>query len=345
LDPLSNVALAPRSTMRVGGSARYLIEARDDAQVIDALRWASERALSVRILGGGSNVVVSDAGTSGLVIAMQTRGVSLVDDSDAPLLVARAGESWDALVALSVSRNLQGIECLSGIPGLVGATPIQNVGAYGQEVAQTIESVRVVDRRNLEVSELGAAECGFSYRHSRFKHDLERYVVLEVRYRLSRGAAPRVTYPELERHLRARGLERPSLVEVRESVLAVRAQKSMLLDASDPNGRSCGSFFVNPIVGAAHAAAIVSRAGDQEVPRWGQPDGRVKLAAAWLIEQSGFEKGTRRGPVGLSTRHALSIVCHDGARAADVLGFSREIVDTVREKFGVELAPEPVIWA
>jgi UDP-N-acetylmuramate dehydrogenase len=234
---------------------------------------------------------------------------------------------------------------MGGIPGLVGATPIQNVGAYGQEVAQTIESVLVVDRDTVEVSELGAAECAFSYRHSRFKRDPERYIVLEVRYRLRRGGAPHVTYPELERHLRARGLEQPSLAQVRESVLAVRAQKSMLLDASDPNGRSCGSFFVNPIVGAEHAASLVTSAGDKDVPRWVQPDGRVKLAAAWLIEQSGFAKGTRRGAVGLSTRHALSIVCHDGARAADVLGFAREIVETVRERFGVELSPEPVIWA
>ena len=244
--------------MKVGGAARYLVEARDDAQVTDALRWANERGLSVRVLGGGSNIVVSDAGTSGLVIAMLTRGVSIVEHSDAPLVVARAGESWDALVAHTVSLNLQGLECLSGIPGLVGATPIQNVGAYGQEVAQTIESVRVVDRESLEIRELGADECAFSYRHSHFKRDPERYVVLEVRYRLRRGAAPRVTYPELERHLRARGLEQPSLSQVRESVLAVRAQKSMLLDASDPNGRSCGSFFVNAIVSAERAAALTA---------------------------------------------------------------------------------------
>jgi UDP-N-acetylmuramate dehydrogenase len=330
--------------MKVGGAARYLVEAHDDAEVIDALRWANERDLSVRILGGGSNIVVSDAGAPGLVIAMQTRGVSLVEHPEAPLLVASAGESWDALVERAVSSDLQGIECLSGVPGLVGATPIQNVGAYGQEVAQTIESVRVVDRRSLEVRELSADECAFSYRHSRFKLEPERFVVLEVRYRLRRGHPPSVKYPELERELRARGLERPSLAEVRESVLAVRARKSMLLDASDPNGRSCGSFFVNPIVPAEQAAQLANVAGEKGVPSWPQADGRVKLAAAWLIEQSGFEKGTRRGPVGLSTKHALSIVCHDGARAADVLAFAREIIEAVREKFGVELSPEPVIW-
>lgn len=331
--------------MKVGGPARYFIEAQSDAEVVDALGWANARGLTVRILGGGSNVVVSDAGTAGLVIAMQTRGISVLEEGDAPLVAARAGESWDAFVAFTVSHQWQGLECLSGIPGLVGATPIQNVGAYGQEVAESIESVLVVERQSLRVQELSAKECDFSYRHSRFKRDPERFVVLEVRYRLRRNAPPSVKYPELERHLRSHGLEQPSLLDVRAGVLAVRAAKSMLLDPNDPNGRSCGSFFVNPIVSAEQAAAIVAQMGGQPVPRWDQPDGRVKLAAAWLIEQSGFTKGTRRGAVGLSTRHALALVCHEGARAQDVLAFAREIQDAVRARFGVELSPEPVIWS
>ncbi len=347
LEPARDVPLAPLCTMQVGGSADRFVEATSADGLLAALTRANEQRWPVRLLGGGSNIVVSDSGVRGLVVAVRTRGVAIEElAGDGVSITAAAGEPWDDFVARTVALNLQGLECLSGIPGLVGATPIQNVGAYGQEVAETIGCVRVLDRKSLSVSELEASECGFAYRDSRFKsHEPERFAVLSVNYRLRRGVPPAVRYPELERHLAGRGIDQPSLSEVRESVLALRRGKSMVLDATDPNGRSCGSFFTNPIVPVELAASVMVRAGTASVPQWSQSDGRVKLAAAWLIEQSGFVKGTRRGAVGLSSKHALSIVCHDGASAGAVLGFAAEIVSAVRERFGVELTPEPNIWA
>lgn len=341
------VPLAPLTTLGVGGSARYVVDGRDDATIAAALRWAREHAVPVRVLGGGSNVVVSDAGFDGLVVRVLTRGATWKPHGDALVLEAAAGEPWDALVAESVQRGCQGLECLSGIPGLAGATPIQNVGAYGQEVAETITSVRVLDRSSLEVRSFDASSCRFAYRDSFFKSaEPERYVVLGVTFRLRPGAPPAVRYAELERRLGARSAESaPTLAEVRDAVLELRRAKSMLFDPRDPNGRSCGSFFVNPVVSAERADLVERTAGDARMPRYPQADGRVKLAAGWLIERAGFEKGTRRGAVGLSTKHALAIVCHDGATAGDVLAFAREIVGAVEARFGVGLVPEPVFFA
>jgi UDP-N-acetylmuramate dehydrogenase len=332
--PLEQVPLAPFCTLGVGGPARYFLEATDETAVHEALAWADRRRLAVRVLGGGSNVVVDDAGVEGLVVRLAVRGIGERIRTGAVEITAAAGEPWDGLVRHTVDRGWAGLECLSGIPGLVGATPIQNVGAYGQEVSDTVMEVRAVDR-----------DAGFGYRDSRFKRDAGgRWIVLSVTYRLVPGGAATVRYAELERDLRARGIRDPSLADVRESVLRVRRSKSMVLDPEDPNRRSCGSFFVNPVISAAEARAVARCAGDPAMPSWLQTDGRVKLSAAWLIEHAGFGKGYTVGTVGLSTRHALAIVAHDGARAHEVLGFARQLRDVVERRFGVRLVPEPVFW-
>jgi UDP-N-acetylmuramate dehydrogenase len=339
------IALAPFTSMGLGGPARWFIHARYDADVRAAWAWARERGVPLRVLGGGSNVVVDDAGIEGLVVHLDTRGIEWRETADAVEVTAAAGEGWDDLVRCAVAREWAGLECLSGIPGRVGATPIQNVGAYGQEVSDTIAAVHAIDRTTGETVSLPPAECGFAYRDSRFKSgEPDRWIVIGVTYRLRPGGEPTVTYDELARHLSARGLARPRLAEVRESVIEIRRSKSMVLDPADQNRRSCGSFFTNPIVTAAHADAVAGRAGVPAMPRWGQPDGRVKLSAAWLIERAGFTKGTSAGVVGLSTRHTLAIVCHPGARACDVVGLARRIRETVAERFDVRLVPEPVLW-
>lgn len=337
------VPLAPLTTLRVGGAARYFVEIEDPTALEGALGWAESRGLPVRILGGGSNVVVGDGDFEGLVIRLASRGTSFELAASGVLLRAQAGESWDHVVESSVARGYQGLECLSGIPGSLGATPIQNVGAYGQEVAETLVAVRAFDRKTRALRELSARDCRFAYRDSLFKsEEPERFVIVEATFRLTPGGAPALRYAELERHFAGR--EAPTLADVRAGVIALRRAKSMVWDPSDENGRSCGSFFTNPIVTSERAAEVQAAAAAPDMPRYPQSDGRVKLAAGWLIERAGFSKGTRRGPVGVSTRHALSIVCHEGARATDVLDFARAIQAGVRDRFRVELAPEPVYW-
>ena len=344
--PIENASLASRTTLGVGGPARWLVKARDEATLLDALDWAAARGVAVRVLGGGSNVVVADAGVDALVLQVALRGVEARETDGAVEVTAAAGEPWDDLVRQAVEHGWAGLECLSGIPGLVGATPIQNVGAYGQDVSQTIVALRAMDRRSRRPVTLSAAECRFGYRDSLFRSvEPERYVVVSVTYRLARGGAPAVRYAELARHLEGRGLAAPTLDQARESVLAIRRAKSMVLEAGDENRRSCGSFFVNPVVAAGEAARIGALAAPgAAMPQWPEPDGRVKLSAAWLIERAGFTRGERVGPVGLSSRHTLAIVCHEGARAADVAAFARRVRAGVAERFGVRLAPEPVFW-
>ncbi|HYQ16400.1 MAG TPA: UDP-N-acetylmuramate dehydrogenase, partial [Polyangiaceae bacterium] len=288
---------------------------------------------------------VADAGFDGLVIAVRLRGIAFSSPSGDATLTAGAGEPWDAVVQSAVSRGLAGLEGLSGIPGCAGATPIQNVGAYGQEVAETITSVRAIDRATLSAVELSAKECRFGYRDSFFKSEApERYVVTQVSFGLAQRAPAKVRYPDLERELARRALTTPTLQELRDSVLAVRAEKSMLLDAADPNGRSCGSFFLNPIVSPSDVERVRGALPGVTVPTYPQADGRVKLAAGFLIEQAGFGKGLRDGDVGLSTKHALAIVAHAGAKAEDVRRLARRIGEGVQARFGVELTPEPNFW-
>lgn len=334
-----DVLLAPHTTLELGGRAAYFGSATDVADIQLLLDLADEQRMPVAILGGGSNLVVSDAGFPGVVIAMRMRGVSITRQDDVVLVEAAAGEPWDELVDRTTLERLAGLECLSGIPGLVGATPIQNVGAYGQEVADTIASVRVLDRRTRTVVELTPAQCEFAYRDSMFKRDPDRYVVLSVVFALTPDGAPTVRYAELERALEGKSRD---VRTVRETVIALRRAKSMVIDPADPNRRSAGSFFTNPIVDAALADALSAR--HEGMPRWPQPDGRVKLAAGWLIERAGITKGMRRGNVGVSTKHALALVHHGGGTSAELLAFSEEIRDAVRVRFGVELQREPVLW-
>ena len=342
----ASVALAPLTTLGVGGNAAHFVRVEHETELEGALAWAKQRALEVRVLGGGSNVVVADSGFSGLVIDMALRGVRIHNHGTEVEVRAAAGEPWDEFVSAMVSRGYQGLECLSGIPGRVGATPIQNVGAYGQEVSETITQVTTFDTLKSAKRTFFTDECQFAYRDSWFKsREPGRYVVTEVTFRLRPAAAPTIRYAELERHLENSGTPAASLAEVREAVLALRRAKSMVLDEGDPNCRSCGSFFVNPVLGAAEFAAFSARAsGLESVPQFPQPDGRVKLSAGWLIEQAGLPRGTRDGAVGLSTKHALALVAHAGARAVDVTRFAARVQRAVLERFGVQLEPEPVFW-
>jgi UDP-N-acetylmuramate dehydrogenase len=344
--PREAVPLAPLSTMGVGGPARWYAEARDEATVVAALEWARRRGIALRVLGGGSNLVIADEGVDALVLRVALRGVTPRERDHAVELTAAAGEPWDDLVHYAVERGWAGLECLSGIPGLVGATPIQNVGAYGQEVSDTVAAVRVLDRATGTVESLAPSACGFGYRDSAFKSRTpDRHIILAVTYRLRPGGAPTVRYAELERHLAARGIERPTVADVRASVLALRRAKSMVLEPGDPNGRSCGSFFVNPVVPVRDADRIAAAAGDPTMPRWPEPGGeRVKLAAAWLVEGAGFTRGHTDGAAGISTRHTLAIVAREGARATDVVRVARRVRDAVLARFGVRLHAEPVFW-
>lgn len=341
----NDVPLAPLTTLGVGGCARYFARVESEQDLLQALAWATAHRVKVRILGGGSNVVIADAGVPELVIQLALRGIELVPAGSACVLSAAAGEPWDDVVAVSVEHDLVGLECLSGIPGSVGATPVQNVGAYGQEVADTIDLVRVFDRQTETVRDLSPEECRFAYRDSYLKSgEPGRYVVLRVAYRLERGTAPKVRYPDLIRELESRGVTTPTVVHVRQAVLAVRTRKAMVASTTDPNARSCGSFFVNPIVEASHLELVQVQSGVEAVPHWPLADGRIKLAAAWLIERAGFGRGLREGRVGLSHHHALAIVAHEGAHAYEVVALARRIRIGVEERFSVRLIPEPNFW-
>ena len=348
---LHDVPLAPLTTLELGGPARALVEVEDEGDLVEALRWAAAEGLPVAVLGGGSNVVVADAGFPGLVVRMATRGIEVRAGrgDEAVRLTAAAGESWDDLVAAAVDEGLAGIECLAGIPGTVGATPVQNVGAYGQEVAETIVAIRALDRRDLTVRTLQPDECGFGYRASVFRRRPDRWVILAVMLRLRQGGAGEVRSPELARALGCPAAT-PEVATVRDAVLELRRQKSMVIDREDENRRSAGSFFVNPVLDAGAAAAVARRAvaaglagSIAEVPAFPLVGGLVKLSAAWLVERAGFPKGTRRGPVGVSSRHALALVHHGGGSAAELLAFAGEITAAVETRFGVRLEREPVL--
>jgi UDP-N-acetylmuramate dehydrogenase len=314
-----------------------MVEARSEGELAELVRSAYEPLL---VLAGGSNVVVADGGFPGTVVRVLTRGVR----RDGERLEVQAGEPWDELVALCVEQGLQGFECLSGIPGSTGATPIQNVGAYGQDVAETVESVRVLDRASGQISELPAAECGFRYRTSIFKHR-DRHVVLAVTYRMRESAvsAP-LRYAELARALDVPVGGSAALSEVREAVLALRRGKGMVIDPADPDSVSAGSFFTNPILDPCDFARLQARSGDAgSPPAFPEPDGRIKTSAAWLIERAGFPRGYGDGRVGISGKHTLALVNRGGASTAELMALAREIAAGVRERFGVALAPEPVL--
>lgn len=341
LVPAGKVPLAPFSTLRVGGAAEWFATAQtaDDVQV--AHRWCREQGVPLVILGGGSNVVIADRGVRGLVLRNQIGGIVFERQSGDTLAGIGAGEPWDDVVAASVARELAGLECLSGIPGSAGGTPIQNVGAYGQEVADTIDTVTAFDCEQGVLRTLPAAECRFAYRTSRFKGDESgRWVVCGVTFRLRPGD-PSVSYPDVRVHLERQRIAAPRVSDVRAAVLAVRRGKGMVLDPADPDSRSVGSFFVNPVITEDQRAQIGSAAGER-VPGFPRGDGRVKVPAAWLIERAGFRRGHADGAAGISTKHTLALVNRGGASAADLIRLAVRIKRAVAERFDVLLRPEPV---
>jgi UDP-N-acetylmuramate dehydrogenase len=322
--------LSSLTTLGVGGPADRVVLAGDAQELVAAVRAADESGTPLLLLGGGSNIVAPDAGWPGDVVAVRSRGV----DRDGATLTVQAGEPWDELVAYAVGNQLAGIEALAGIPGTTGATPIQNVGAYGQEVAQTITAVRVYDREKKSQRSLTPEECGFAYRDSRLKREPGRFVVLDVTFALHPGELSRpVGYAELARRLGVEVGQTAPLADVQAAVLELRRGKGMVLDPGDPDSRSAGSFFTNPIVPVDRAVA--------GCPSWPVGDGYLKLSAAWLVQSAGFGKGTRDGRVGTSTRHSLALTTEHGATTAELLAFADRIVTAVHDRFGVELAMEP----
>ena len=336
-----DVPLAPFSTLGVGGPAEWFTSATTPDDIAAAHAWSGEHGLPLTILGGGSNVVIADAGIRGLVLHNRLDGVAFWKDSGDTLLTAGAGETWDRLVSACVAKDLAGIECLSGIPGSVGGTPIQNVGAYGQEVADTVETVTAFDREASAMRTLSSAECRFAYRTSRFRTDeAGRWIICAVTFRLRPGD-PLVSYPDVRMQLEQREVTSPTVSEVRAAVLAVRRRKGMVLDAADADTRSVGSFFVNPILSEDHRERIASASGEA-VPGFALADGRVKVPAAWLIEHAGFARGDTDGAAGISSKHTLALINRGAATADDIVRLAVRIKRTVADHFGVLLRPEPV---
>lgn len=336
-----NVLLAPLTTIGIGGPARYFTRATSVDDIRAALEWARTGDVPLFILGGGSNLLISDDGFPGLVVHADLRGITVESEDEYATVKVAAGEPWDPFVAMAVSKGWAGVECLSGIPGSTGATPIQNVGAYGQDVSETIVRVEVLDRKSGVVRTFTNAECRFAYRSSLFKNvDRDRYVVLGVTFRLKRGGPASVRYPELRRYLEERNQSLEDLPVVRDAVIAIRKRKGMVLDPNDPDTRSDGSFFMNPILSPAQFEAFHARAAD--APNYPDGEGNVKLSAAWLIERAGFHRSFVHGHVGLSSKHTLAVINRGGGTAREVRELVTMIQNRVREQFGVDLHPEPI---
>jgi UDP-N-acetylmuramate dehydrogenase len=356
----ARVALSAYTTLGLGGPAGQLADCGTDEQIVSAVREADQAGEPVLVLGGGSNLVVADEGFPGTVVRITSRGVAVDADGDTAAVTVAAGEPWDALVEWTVREGMAGLECLSGIPGLAGATPIQNVGAYGQDVAETITSVRAFDRERDEIVQFSGAECGFGYRTSSFKRAAAgmatgRFVVLRVTFALRRPprsgpalSAP-VGYAELAARLGVEAGERVPLAQARAAVLALRRGKGMVLDPADPDSRSAGSFFTNPVLTTAQFAELQRRAAARcgpgtPVPQFAANDGTVKVPAAWLIERAGFAKGyPAGGQARISTKHTLALTHPGGGTTAGLLALATEITAGVRAAFGVDLSNEPVL--
>jgi len=350
---LEDVPLAQYTTLGVGGPARWFAETAIEAEVLAAVRFARMNALPHFILGGGSNLLVSDEGFPGVVIRIAAGTPDLIDAANTPAQIsAPAGADWDSVVQLAVNRNLAGIECLAGIPGSVGGTPVQNVGAYGQEVSGSIVSVRAIDLDAEKLVHLTAADCGFAYRRSIFNTTHRgRYAITRVVYALTPDGKAHIDYRDVRQFFSERGLAHPSLAETAAAVRAIRARKGMVLDPADPDTRSAGSFFKNPVVPLAtlpHLAALTHTAVD-EVPQY--PSGlasspaspTVKLSAAWLLERAGFHKGFALGRAGLSSKHVLAIVNRGGATASEIVALRDAILHEVHARFAIRLEQEPVL--
>jgi UDP-N-acetylmuramate dehydrogenase len=345
----TDAPLAPLTTLRLGGPADRLVTVEDEGDLVGAVREADAAGERLLLLAGGSNLVIADAGFPGLVVRVGTRGIDRAAIEDGRVRVTvQAGEDWDTVVAAAVADGLAGIECLSGIPGSTGATPIQNVGAYGQDVSATVVAVRVLDRRTGAVEDLPPQACGFAYRSSAFK-GRDTHVVLAVTFSLARApVGGPVRYAELARALDVEVGASAPLEDVREAVLRLRRGKAMVIDPEDPDSVSAGSFFTNPIVEAGDFATLERRAAERlgagvRPPRFPEPDGRVKTSAAWLIERAGFSKGYGDGRIGISAKHALALVNRGGGTTAELVALAREIAGGVRDAFGVALRPEPTL--
>lgn len=333
-----NIPLAPLTTLGIGGPARYFVEARSKDDLCDALAFAREQELETFVLGGGSNLVVADEGFDGVVIKIAITGI---EERDGTFHVG-AGEDWDGFVRHAVARNHSGIECLSGIPGTVGGTPVQNVGAYGQEVSETITEVEALDAVSGDLTTFSNSNCGFAYRTSRFNTtERDRWIIVRVSFALRPGGPPKITYADLKRVFPQ---NTPSLREVRDAVIRIRSSKGMVLDANDPNSRSAGSFFKNPIVNAEQYEHIRQRAAERGmlIPSYPAGEFQKKIPAAWLVEQAGFERGFAKGRVGVSSKHTLALVNRGGATARELIALKNGIQNAVREQFGIALKPEPV---
>src|SRR5690606_29619061 len=335
--------LSQWTTLGVGGPAQFFVQARTEEDVIETAWRSQVEGLPLFLLGGGSNIVVSDQGVSGIVLRMALPGIRLSRSGEYVLATVAAGENWHAFAQKMSREGYAGLECLGGIPGSVGATPVQNVGAYGQEVAETIDEVRALHRETLEVETFNNEQCKFRYRGSLFKSEAKDcYIILSVRFRLKVGGQPSLRYGELTQHF-AQTLPRPTLSQVFEAVVALRRTKSMVLDPTDENGRSCGSFFVNVQVPREKVEDIAHLVGTSP-PSFECEEGLLKIPSAWLIERAGFHKGQRWGKVGLSSKHTLCIVAHEGASAQEVLKLAHLIQSRVLDRFGVRLNPEPQFW-
>jgi UDP-N-acetylmuramate dehydrogenase len=339
-----NVPLAPLTTLGIGGPARYFVAVHSEAELREAMQWARDKALPEFILGGGSNLVVSDAGWPGLVIKMEIGIVRRSREGDRDIFCAGAGVDWNQFVASAVEFSCAGVECLNGIPGTVGATPVQNVGAYGQDVSETISRVRAIVRETLEPIEFSNQECGFSYRTSRFNTvDKDKFVITRVDFALTHGGLPKVEYGDVKKHFAAVG-GRPTLLTVSEAVWKIRRAKAMVITDDEPDSRSAGSFFKNPIISSEQFAALAesARSHGGEVPSYPAENGNVKLPAAWLIENAGLHKGFTLGRVGISSKHTLALVNCGQATSAELLALKDLVQRKVYDTFGIELRPEPV---
>jgi UDP-N-acetylmuramate dehydrogenase len=340
------VRLSELTTLRLGGPADRYVQASSEDGVVEAVRAADAAGEPLLVLSGGSNLVVADAGFPGVALRVATEGVTRTQAGGTVTLEVAAGEPWDPLVACCVADGLAGVECLAGIPGSVGATPIQNVGAYGQEVSETITGVRVLDRATGAIEELAPHACGFTYRSSAFKREPGHRVVLAVRFALHASplSGP-IRYAELARALGVEIGDRAPLAEVREAVLALRRRKGMVLDDADPDTRSAGSFFTNPILPADDFARLLARLGpDVAPPAWPEGDGRVKTSAAWLIERAGFHRGDGDPDgIAISSKHTLALTNRGRGTTTQLLTLARRIAAGVHEAFGVDLTPEPVL--
>ena len=340
-----NVPLAPFTTLGVGGPARFFVEALSTGEVHEAVAFAKAHYVPLFVLGGGSNLVVSDAGWPGLALKVSIQGINHRHGHATAYFDAGAGESWDDFVAIVVQHHCAGVECLSGIPGSVGGTPVQNVGAYGQEVAETITAVAALDLQTGQEEEFDKEDCGFGYRTSMFNTSGRgRYIILRVTFALVHDGDPRIAYGDVKKYFA--GMEtKPTVQEVRDAVLEIRASKAMLIRPGDEDSKSAGSFFKNPVLAAADFEALQQKAATRglEIPSYPALASQNKVSAAWLVEHSGFSKGHSKGHVGISRKHALAIVNRGGATAAEIMRFKDEIQGSVEEQWGVRLQMEPVM--